>query len=368
VGNNAGKITYLIIFLVLLQMNSLSLDYIDKLTFTAEQIGMLRALGEYRGKQALFFKQSPEALKGLQLVAKIESSESSNRLEGIELPHKKIEELVLKDATPKSRSEQEIAGYRDALNLIHESGEHMPFTPNVILQLHSIVYRYMANPGGRWKATDNEIIEKHPDGTQRIRFAPTKAHLTPDAIDQLTKNYSIVIEQQKQDALVFIPLAILDFLCIHPFSDGNGRMSRLLTLMLLYQFDYQVGHYISLERIFEDSKESYYETLEVSSQHWHSGKHDVKPWINYFWGALLRAYREFEERVGVITTSRGSKTELVRAAINRRMSPFSISDIESNCPGISRDMIRQVLRKMRNEGAITASSSGRGAMWQRTFQ
>jgi Fic family protein len=166
-------------------MSSLNQEYLDKLTFTAEQLSTLRSLGEYRGKQALFFKQSPEALKSLQLVAKIESSESSNRLEGIELPHKRIEELVLKDITPKNRSEQEIAGYRDALNLIHESGEHMLFTSNVILQLHQILCRYMANPGGHWKATDNEIIENHPDGTKRIRFTPTKAHLTPNAVEHL---------------------------------------------------------------------------------------------------------------------------------------------------------------------------------------
>ena len=349
-------------------MSSLTIEYLDKLIFTAEQISILRSLGEYRGKQALFFKQSPEALKSLQLVAKIESSESSNRLEGIELPHKKIEELVIKDTTPKNRSEQEIAGYRDALNLIHESGEHMPFTPNIILQLHTILCRYLANPGGRFKATDNEIIENHPDGTKRIRFTPTKAHLTLNAVNQLTENYSVDVKEQKQDALILIPLAILDFLCIHPFSDGNGRISRLLTLMLLYQFNYQVGRYISLERIFENSKESYYETLEASSQNWHADKHDAKPWLNYFWGALLRAYREFEERVGVITTSRGSKTELVRLAVNRKIAPFSISDIESDCPGISRDMIRQVLRKMRDEGLIIASSSGRGAVWRRTFK
>lgn len=349
-------------------MNSLTPEYLDKLIFTADQVSTLRSLGEYRGKQALFFKQSPETLKSLQLVAKIESSESSNRLEGIELPHKKIEELILKDSTPKSRSEQEIAGYRDALNLIHESAEYMPFTPNVILQLHGILYRYMSNPGGHWKSSDNEIIEKYLDGTHRIRFTPTKAHLVPSAIEELTKNYSTALTENLQDALVLIPLAILDFLCIHPFSDGNGRISRLLTLTLLYQFDYQVGHYISLERIFEDSKESYYETLEICSKHWHSGKHEVKPWLNYFWGVLLRAYREFEERVGVVTTSKGSKTELVRSTINRRIKPFSIIDIESDCPGVSRDMIRRVLRQMRDEGVIIASSGGRGAMWQKVMK
>lgn len=349
-------------------MNSLNLEYLNKLNFSAEQISALLALGEYRGKQALFFKQSPETLKSLQLVAKIESSESSNRLEGIELPHKKIEELIIKGTAPRSRSEQEIAGYRDALNLIHESGKYMPFTPNVILQLHTVLCRYMADPGGRFKSTDNEIIEKHPDGTQRVRFTPTKAHLTVDAVDQLTRNYALVVEQKKHDALIFIPLAILDFLCIHPFSDGNGRISRLLTLMLLYQFDYEVGHYISLERIFEDSKESYYETLEISSQRWHSAKHDVRPWLNYFWGALLRAYREFEERVGIVATSRGSKTHLVSSAINRRMRPFSISDIESDCPGISRDLIRKILREMKKNRLITVSSGGRGAVWQRIFK
>lgn len=349
-------------------MNSLTPRYLDNLSFTADQVSTLRSLGEYRGKQALFFKQSPETLNSLRLVAKIESSESSNRLEGIELPHKKIEELVLRDAVPKSRSEQEIAGYRDALNLIHESAEHMPFTPNVILQLHEILYRYMPNPGGRWKAADNEIIEKYLDGTHRTRFIPTKAHLVPSAMDELTKNYAIALTEHKQDALVLIPLVILDFLCIHPFSDGNGRISRLLTLMLLYQFDYQVGHYISLERIFEDSKESYYETLEKSSQYWHSGKHDVRPWLNYFWGVLLRAYREFEERVGVITTIKGSKTELIRSAINRKVGPFSIIDIEADCPGISRDMIRRVLRQMRDEGTIAVSSGGRGAMWQKIIK
>lgn len=349
-------------------MGSLKTEYLENLTFTAEQISTLRSLGEYRGKQALFFKQSPEALKSLQLLAKIESSESSNRLEGIELPHKKIEELVLKDTLPKSRSEQEIAGYRDALNLIHESGEHMPFTANVILQLHGILCRYLANPGGRFKLTDNEIIENHPDGTKRVRFTPTKAHLTPNAMEKLTQNYANSVQENIHDALILVPLAILDFLCVHPFGDGNGRMSRLLTLLLLYQFNYQVGRYISLERIFEDSKESYYETLEASSHHWHTDKHDVRPWLNYFWGTLLRAYREFEERVGVITTSRGSKTELVRSAVNRRMAPFSIGDIESDCPGISRDMIRQVLRRMRDEGEISVSSGGRGALWQKTFK
>jgi Fic family protein len=346
-------------------MNSLKIDYLKQLVFNAEQVSVLRLLGESRGKQTLFFKQSPEILNSLQLVAKVQSSESSNRLEGIELAHKKIEELVIQETIPKNRTEQEIAGYRDSLNLIHESAKHMKFTTNVILQLHTVLYRYMPNPGGHWKASDNEIIEKHPDGSKRIRFKPTKAHLTPHAINQLTENYSYALEIVNYDPIILIPLAILDFLCIHPFSDGNGRISRLLTLMLLYHFDYEVGRYISLERIFEESKESYYQTLETSSVDWHKGKHNVNPWLNYFWGVLIRAYKELEDRVGVITTSRGSKSQLIQSAIDRRIGPFSINDIESDCPGTSREMIRNVLRKMRDKGLVKTSSSGRGAMWQK---
>ncbi len=296
----------------------------------------------------------------------IESSESSNRLEGITASHKKIEALVLKHSMPGNRSEQEIAGYRDALALIHESGPHMEFTINVILQLHSMLYRYMPNDGGRWKMTDNEIIEKNPDGTvARVRFRPTPAVSTPFAMEDLTKNYKYSIFNLQQEPLIVVPLAILDFLCVHPFTDGNGRTARLLTLLLLYHFDYQVGKYISLERIFEESKEGYYETLEYCSQGWHESKHDVLPWLNYFWGALIRSYKEFEERVGTIGTGKGSKTDQVKEAIARRINPFAISDLETECPGVSRDMIRNVLRQLRDEGFIVAQGKGRGAKWKK---
>ena len=343
-------------------MRSLDEKYLDSLSFDAEQVTNLRAIGEYRGKQALYFKQSPETLESLRQVAIIESTESSNRLEGITVPHKRIEALILNNTTPKNRSEQEVAGYRDALALIHESGEHMPYTPNVILQLHSIVYRYLAAPGGQWKPVDNEIVDRYPDGTRRVRFKPVSAQETPGAVELLTKGYT-TISARGQDPLIVVPLAILDFLCIHPFMDGNGRVARLLTLLLLYHHDYQVGHYISLERIFEQTKESYYETLESSSQGWHERLHDVKPWMTYFWGVLIRAYQEFEERVGSITTGRGSKTEKIRLAVQRRIGPFAISDIEAECHGTSRDMVRLVLRRMRDEGVIVRQGKGRGAKW-----
>lgn len=346
-------------------MHSLTQNFLNRLVFSASEASSLRALGEYRGKQALFSRQSPETLNSLLMLAKVESVESSNRLEGIELPPKKVEELVLQGARPTNRSEQEIAGYRDVLNLIHESAKEIPFNSNTILQLHGILSRYMPNPGGHWKMNDNEIIEKYSDGTQRVRFTPVKAFLTGDAVRDLTRTYQESLNSELQDPLVIIPLSILDFLCIHPFSDGNGRISRLLTLLLLYHFDYQVGRYISLERIFEENKTGYYESLEASSKFWHEGVHDPKPWLNYFWGMLIRAYREFEERVGVVSTIRGSKTEFVRIAINRRLVPFSINDIASECLGVSRDMIRRVLRQMKEEGLLTTTSSGRGALWRK---
>jgi len=349
-------------------MHSLSAEYLARLRFHTRQLATLRALGEFQGKQRLYFEQSPEVLEDLKQIAAVESTESSNRLEGVVVAPARLKSLVLKNAAPKSRSEQEVAGYRDALALIHENAIHMPFTEGTILQLHGVMYRYMPEfgkyAGGRWKATNNDIIEKHPDGSSRIRFSPVPAHLTPMAMTDLVTRYRESLDRHLTDPLVLAPLTVLDFLCIHPFPDGNGRMARLLTLQLLYHFDYAVGRFISLERIFEESKESYYETLEASSQHWHDGKHDVMPWLDYFWGTLLRAYREFEQRVGTIERGRGAKGDRVRAEILKRTLPFSISDIEEACPGISRDTVRMVLRAMKAEGLISPTGRGRSAKWQ----
>ncbi|MBI2342970.1 MAG: Fic family protein [Deltaproteobacteria bacterium] len=347
-------------------MASLSEEHLKLFKFSNEEGATLRAIGEHRGRQELFIKQAPEALESLKQVAMIESSESSNRLEGITAPHKKIEALVLKKTMPGNRSEREIAGYRDALALVHESGLHMEFSTNVILQLHSLLYRYMPNDGGRWKMTDNEIVEKNPDGTiARVRFKPTPAVTTPFAMEELTKDYKYAIHNLQQEPLIIVPLAVLDFLCVHPFTDGNGRTARLLTLMLLYHFDYQVGKYISLERIFEESKEGYYETLQHSSQGWHENKHDAMPWLNYFWGTLLRAYKEFEARVGMIRAGRGSKTDQIIKAVDRRINPFSISAIEGDCPGVSRDMVRVILNRLRADGKLTLQGKGRAAKWKK---
>lgn len=346
-------------------MQSLSAAYLASLRFDGRQLATMHALGEYRGKQKLYAQQSPEILRGLRQVAVVESTESSNRLEGVIVAPGRIKSLVLKNAEPQNRSEQEVAGYRDALALIHENARHMPFTDGVVLQLHTMLYRYMAQPGGRWKATNNDIIERSPDGSSRVRFNPVAAHLTPTAMADLTARYAGAVDQHLADPLVLVPLAILDFLCIHPFPDGNGRAARLLALLLLYRFDYEVGRYISLERIVEESKESYYEALEASSQRWHGAAHDPHPWLDYFWGTLLRAYKEFEERVGTIERGRGAKGDRVRTEALKRTLPFSISDLEAACPGVSRDTVRLVLREMKKEGLIAPTGKGRGAKWVR---
>lgn len=347
------------------KVHSLTAQFLAGLRFGTEQAATLRAIGEFRGRQELFYRQAPEVLAGLLEVAKIESSESSNRLEGVNVPPDRIRRLVVHQAQPRNRSEQEVAGYRDALALIHDSGREMRFTPNVLLQLHSMLYRYMPNPGGRWKPTDNDIVERRPDGTARVRFKPVPAHLTPMAVEQLAANYTLAAQMPQLDSLIIVPLAILDFLCIHPFADGNGRMSRLLTLMLLYHFNYEVGRYISIERVYEQTKEGYYETLEASSQGWHEGRHDPNPWLNYFWGVMLRAYREFEERVGEVRTRKGSKSGQVREVVLAKQIPFSISEIEADCPGVSRETVRIVLREMSREGLIASTGKGRSAKWVR---
>jgi Fic family protein len=345
-------------------MNSLTIQFLNGLQLTPEQGSTLAKIGEYKGKQELFTQQTPETLQTHKQAAIIESSECSNRLEGITAPHKRIEALVKQTTQPQDRSEQEIAGYRDALNLIHESAEYMNCSVNVCIQLHTMLYKYLPQDGGRWKMTDNEIVERNPDGSvARVRFKAVSAVATPQAMESMVANYVAAIEEHGKEPLLVIPLAILDFLCIHPFIDGNGRVSRLLTLMMLYHFGYDVGRYISLERIFEQSKETYYETLEASSQGWHEARHDVRPWINYFWGVLIRAYKEFEERVGTLTSGKGSKTDLIKAAIDRKIAPFAISDIDAECPGISRDMIRVVLRQLRDEGVLRTEGHGRGAKW-----
>lgn len=319
---------------------------------------------ECKGRQDLYEKQSPEVLRTLRELAIVESTESSNRIEGVTVEPDRLRPLVLGRARPRDRSEEEIVGYRNALNWIHMEPEAIAVTPETILRLHAIA-QAGAGDASQWKARDNEIIEILPDGRRIIRFRPVAAKETPAAIEQLCLGYRHASDQDLLPPLLAIANLVFDFLCIHPFRDGNGRVSRLLTLLLLYQHGFRVGRYISLERLVEDSRESYYEALKRSSEGWHEGQHDLVPWWAYFLGIVRSAYREFEERVGAVRAPRGAKTETVRRAILAFPGEFAISDVERACPGVSRDMIRLVLRALQKEKRIACLGRGRSARWRR---
>jgi Fic family protein len=249
--------------------------------------------------------------------------------------------------------------------LIHESHAGIPVTANAVRQLHQRLFAYHPSGGGEWKSTDNDIVERDKAGNiVRVRFRPVAAHLTVDAMWQTEQLYAEAMHRAVEP-FVLSGLVVLDFLCIHPFRDGNGRMARLLTLLLLYHAGHRVGRYISLERVVEESKDAYYESLERSSLGWHEASHDALPWLRYYWGVLTRAYRELEERVGQVT-GKGSKSERVIAAVERRIGPFRITDIERECPDVSRELIRLVLRDQRNKGALRTEGMGRGARWVKT--
>ena len=347
-------------------MKSLTATYLDVLAFTEKQTSTLRALGEYRGKQALYERQRPELLEALKTVARIESTDASNRLEGITAPETRLHAIVRHSETPRNRSEQEIAGYRDALELIHQTRAEMPVSVNVIRQLHQRIHSYLPESGGDWKPMDNEIVERDAEGNiVRVRFHAMSAVATPQAMEDLVCLYCEGIAAEREPLLI-IPLLILDFLCIHPFRDGNGRVARLLTLLALYHAGYEVGRYVSLERVIQESSVSYYDSLEASSKQWHDGRHDCAPWLEYFWGVMLRAYKEFEERVGNIDARSGSKSQRVREAVERKVQSFRIVDIEKECPDVSRETIRLVLRAMKAKGLLELRGRGRGARWRRT--
>jgi Fic family protein len=349
-------------------MNSFSSAFLPDLKIPQRIITMIRKLGENKGRQELYKKQAPEMLENLRHVALIESTESSNRIEGVVADHKRLRAIVEEKAKPANRSEAEIAGYRDVLNTIHQSHEHVPFTERVVLQLHRDLMKYAGVHGGVWKATQNEITETLPGGKKRLRFMPVAPHLTEEAMRTLHGRYADVERAGDLDPLLLIPFYVLDFLCIHPFLDGNGRMARLLALLLLYQNGYEVGRYVSLERIIEQTKESYYDTLYKSSQGWHEGMHDVLPWTEYFLSTVLAAYGEFENRFGKVSKGRGSKTDMIRNAVNGFIADFTITEVERACPKVSRDMIRHVLGQLREEGIIVPLGKGRGAKWRKTDQ
>ena len=324
----------------------------------------LADLGEARGKQELFTKQAPQRLRVLRENAMIESAVSSNRIEGITVDQARLQPILFGKAALRDRHEEEVRGYRDALRLIHEQGKKLPVSQKTILTLHRLC-RGEVWDAGKYKEKDGDIIEKYPDGRERVRFKTVKAVKTPAFMKELVEMWDRCLLERWVHPLIALAALNLDFLCIHPFRDGNGRISRLLLLLQCYHLGYEVGRYISIERLIEQNKERYYETLEQSSERWHKGKHDPWPYVNYLLYILKSAYREFEERVGQMKSPRGTKTELIESAIKRFSGPFRISDVQRECPGVSLDMIRLVLKDLRSAGMVECLGRGQNAQWQK---
>jgi len=349
-------------------MMSFRNDKLKKMRWPNETLRLVGQIQEFKGKQDLFKQQQPEILEALRDAAVIQSTESSNRLEGIVINTNRLSSIVQKKVQPQNRSESEVAGYRDVLATVHASAEYMNLKLGLILQMDRDLMQYAGNTGGRFKNNDNTITESYPDGTKRIRFVTVPAWQTPNAIDELVNAYRQDRELGAINELILIAAFTLDFLCIHPFSDGNGRMARLLTLLLLYQTGYEVGRYVSLEKVIEETKEQYYETLEQSSVGWHEGEHNLLPWIDYFLVMLLKSYQRFEERVGQTSDSKrqkGWKAKKVQEVINHMIADFTINDIQERCPGISRPTIQRMLNELGQDNIIECINRGRNARWKK---
>jgi len=325
----------------------------------------LTELAEARGKQALFIRQSPQKLKALREHAFIESAVSSNRIEGVEVDKKRIATVIFGKSLLKDRDEEEVRGYRNALRLIHEENTKLVVCENTVRKLHSLC-RAGAGDAGKYKARQSDIIERYTDGRERVRFKTVSVRETPTFMNQLVASWSEAVTERWTHGLIAMAAFNLDFLCIHPFRDGNGRASRLLMLLQCYQLGFEVGRYISLERLIEQNKERYYETLEQSSQGWHEGTHDPWPYVNYLLFILKTACREFEDRVGEINAPRGAKSEWITRVIHQFRSGFRVSDLQRECPGVSVDLIRQLLKKLRSAGQVRCLGRGQNAKWEKT--
>lgn len=333
---------------------------------TPEITALLSTIHEYKGKQELYLNARPDVLNALIEVAKVQSTTSSNRIEGISTSDARMRELMSQKTIPRNRNEKEIAGYRDVLKTIHESHDFIAITPNVLLQLHRDLYSKLPQGiGGHWKLNDNVIEETDAAGNTFVRFRSASAVETPDAMESLCTEYRRAVDEGRFDPLMLIPMFIFDFLCVHPFHDGNGRMSRLLTLLLLYRSGFMVGKYISLEMLIEDSKAEYYEALQASSGNWHENDCDMRPFVQYTLGIILKAYRELESRVEGIVTSRMSKADRIRAVVNATLGKVTKRDILAKCPDISTAMVEMTLKAMLDEGTISKTGGGRSTAYVR---
>lgn len=340
-------------------------DYtkLENRTWDKEILNYIGLIHEFKGRQQLYLAQQPFELEKLVELAKVQSTEASNAIEGIITTKQRLVQLMEDKTTPKNRDEKEIKGYRYALNLVHENFNYIPIKPNYILQLHKEMYKFLeVGFGGRFKDTPNEIATVYPDGRRVIVFKPLEPYETPEAVKEICEEYDKAINQLHIDPLVAIPIFIHDFLCIHPFNDGNGRMSRLLTTLLLYKSGYFVGKYISLEKKIQMTKEDYYSALSQASNLWLEGKNDDNPFIKYMLGVILAAYRDFEERVNLVGNKLSAR-EMVENAVRNKLGKFTKSEIMELCPEIGRASVENSLRAMCEEGIIKKEGKGRATFY-----
>lgn len=331
-------------------------------TWDNEIVSYLTQIHEYKGKQELYIRQKPVELDRLIEIARIQSTEASNRIEGIVTTNARLKQLVENKTTPRNRDEKEILGYRNALNIVHESYEHIAITPNYILQLHGEMLKHTAfSYAGKFKTTANEIAKTLPDGTKEVIFTPLEPYETPDAVASLCETFRNELNKGIIDPLILIPCFVLDFLCIHPFNDGNGRMSRLLTLLLLYKSGYMVGQYISIEKAIAETKESYYDTLAIADYGWLDGDNDPKEFIKYMLGIILSCYREFENRISFAwqTGAKSTSYDIVKQYAQTKIGTFTKQDALIACPSLGSSSVEAALKKLVSDGTIERLGSGR---------
>ena len=318
-----------------------------------------------QGMKSAIGERHPETLRTLVEIARIQSVESSNAIEHITAPAERIRMLVADRVKPANRDEQEIAGYRTVLDTIDADAAHIPFTPSVVEQLHRDLYQFTNTPGGRWKRVENSIQEVRPDGSRAVRFQTVPASATPAAMGELHERFAVANSSGEHHPLLLAGCYVFDFLAIHPFVDGNGRISRLLTLLLLYQAGYDVGRFVSLERLVEETRETYYDALQAAGRGWHENEHDIGPWLRYFLGILTAAYRELGDSAGAVA-GRGSKREAIRRFIDLSISSeFTVADVRRAVPAAGQSYISKTLARFRDEGAIEPVGVGRNARWRR---
>lgn len=337
-------------------------DYQDKWKklLTPKVVSYLTLIHEYKGEQRLIARRHADILTDLVEIAKIQSTESSNKIEGIYTSDERLRKIVLNKSVPKSRNEREIAGYRDVLSIIHENYEHIPLRSTFILQLHRDLYKFENEGiGGAFKSVDNVIEEKDIQGNKAVRFKPVPAWETAESVDKLCAAYNDAVSYTEADPLLLIPMFILDFLCIHPFHDGNGRMSRLLTLLLLYKSEYIVGRYISIEKLIEATKDSYYESLQASSQEWHAEKNDYESFVLYMLGVFAAAYREFFDRTRLIEEKKISKPGRVEEEIKNNLGTITKSELMQKVSDVSQTTIQRTLTALISQGKIKKIGNGR---------